>query len=78
MVQHMGATLETEWFDEYESDVNHMLWPLRSPNINPADPLWEILTLIYLLAATVLLFCLHNLLNKPQDHMFHQTIRLVR
>uniref|UniRef100_A0A0E9VGM2 Tc1-like transposase DDE domain-containing protein n=1 Tax=Anguilla anguilla TaxID=7936 RepID=A0A0E9VGM2_ANGAN len=25
----------TERFDEYVNDVNHMLWPLQSPDHNP-------------------------------------------
>uniref|UniRef100_A0A3B4TXD6 Uncharacterized protein n=1 Tax=Seriola dumerili TaxID=41447 RepID=A0A3B4TXD6_SERDU len=25
----------TEWFDEYENNVNHMLWPSESPDLNP-------------------------------------------
>ena len=27
----------TEWFDEYEDDVNHMLWPSQSPDLNPVE-----------------------------------------
>ncbi len=24
----------TEWFDVYENDVNNLLWPLQSPDLN--------------------------------------------
>ncbi len=27
----------TEWFDEYENDGNHMLWPSQSPDLNPIE-----------------------------------------
>lgn len=27
----------TKWFDEYENDVNYMLWPLQSPDPNQVE-----------------------------------------
>ena len=33
----------SEWFDEYENDVNHMLWYLQTPDLNPTDNQIEIL-----------------------------------
>lgn len=32
-----------ECFDEYENDVNYMLWPSDSPNINPVKQFWTIM-----------------------------------
>ncbi len=34
---HEGAT---EWFDEYENDVNHVLWPSQSPDLSPTERLF--------------------------------------
>ena len=33
------ARVVTEWFDEHENDVNHMLWPSQSPDGNPMEHL---------------------------------------
>ena len=49
----MGATLETDWFDEFESGVSLLLWPLQSTDINAAEQLCEVISQIHLLPADV-------------------------
>ena len=30
-----------EWFDKYENDLNHTLWPSQSLDVNPVKQLWK-------------------------------------
>lgn len=32
--------MNTEWFDEYKTDVNRMSWLSQSPGLNPSEPTW--------------------------------------
>ena len=31
----------TDWFDEDKNDVNHMLWPSLSSDLNPDEPMGD-------------------------------------
>lgn len=31
-----------KWFDEDDSDVNHVLWHVHSPDLSPLEHLWQI------------------------------------
>lgn len=46
MLQNIVAGL-TEWLDEYKNDVNHMLQPSQSPDLNTINDTTLIYTIQY-------------------------------
>ena len=36
------ARLMKDWFDEHESEAEHLPWPAKSPDLNIIEPLWGV------------------------------------
>jgi hypothetical protein len=39
---HTAGTVQS-WFEEHEGELQHVLWPAQSPNLNITEPLWSLM-----------------------------------
>jgi hypothetical protein len=42
---HKAGTVHS-WFEEHEGELQHLLWPAQSPDLNITEPLWSVSEII--------------------------------